>query len=311
MKLDALSLHPYEIPLANGQKRAGILINGCGDVAPLPKWSKETLDEALEEIHQKKKALLAVDCLEQLKSLSLLPSVHFGVESALLAVLNPLPEYSVPVSTLLMGSVKEIKEQAILRHKEGYTSAKLKVSNLTFDEAAHVIHELKDVFHLRIDVNRAWNTQDSLRFFAQFPQDAFDYVEEPFQNPHDLKLFTHPLAVDESFPQDLTLEELAALPMLKALIYKPTMQGGLSGCIPLKEWAEKKGVSIVLSSSFESDVGLACVASIAKRLSLTAPVGIGTYHFLSRFFCDPPFEFSKGQVRIPSQSDAVRYLRKT
>jgi o-succinylbenzoate synthase len=297
MKFDPLTLYPYQIPLTSGQKRAGVLVklgeSAWGDVAPLPKWSKETLEEALEELCRKKDAILAMEWmaheyLEQLKSLKLLPSVHFGIESALLSLLDPLPEYSVPVSALLMGSPEEILAQGKKRHSEGYASAKLKVSNLSFDEAAHVIRELKDLFYLRIDVNCAWSTEESLRFFEQFPQDAFDYVEEPFQNPHDLKLFTHPLAVDESFPQDLTLEELEGMPVLKALIYKPTIQGGMAGCIPLQKWAEKRGVSVVLSSSFESGVGLAHIAGMARRLGLQAPVGIGTYHYLGRFLCEPP-----------------------
>lgn len=218
--------------------------------------------------------------LEQLVSLNLLPSVHFGVESALLSWLKPLSEYSVLRSALLMGSLEEILEQANLRRNEGYVSAKLKVSNLSFDEAAYVIRALKDQFCLRIDVNRAWSTDESLRFFKQFPKNAFDYVEEPFQNPHDLKYFTHPLAVDESFPGDLNLKELESLPMLKALIYKPTIQGGLAGCLPLQKWAEKRGISIVLSSSFESDIGLVNIASMAHRLSLSAPIGVGTSHFM-------------------------------
>lgn len=191
-----------------------------------------------------------------------------------------------------MGSPAEIFEQAALRHKEGYTSAKLKVCNLSFEEASQIIHQLKDLFRLRIDVNRAWKTEESLRFFAQFPLDTFDYVEEPFQNPNDLAQFPHPLAIDESFPQDLSLQQLESLPTLKALIYKPTIQGGLLGALSLNEWANKRGIALVLSSSFESDLGLAHVASIAKRLALVAPVGIGTYHYLKDHLCAEPLRFS-------------------
>lgn len=279
-----LFLHPYEISLTTGQVRAGVLvkIDGSepGDVAPLPGWSKETLDDALEELHKRKDDILSITDLEQLESLNLLPSVHFGVESALLSLLDPLPQYSSQKSALLMGSPHEILEQADLRQKEGYTSAKLKVSNLSFEQAFTLIHQLKEIFSLRIDVNRAWNTADSLNFFAQFALDAFDYVEEPFQNPQDLKHFTHSLAVDESFPQDLSLKELELLPTLKALIYKPTIQGGMARCLPLKEWGESRGISIVLSSSFESAIGIRHIAAMAHRLSLKAPTGTGTSHFL-------------------------------
>jgi o-succinylbenzoate synthase len=313
MRIQTLTLHSYEVPLTNGQIRSGALINitdehgnsGWGDISPLPKWSKETLEGSLLSLNQKQHDILKIDwtarnCLNELANLKLLPAASFGLESALLSIVSPLSAYRVQTSALLMGSPKDIFEQADLRHIEGYTSAKLKVSNLSFEEAFHIINQLKDKFSLRIDVNRAWTTPDSLRFFSQFPLDTFDYVEEPFQNPNDLTQFLHPLAVDESFPEDLSLAQLEALPTLKALIYKPTIQGGMAGCISLHEWASKKGIDLVLSSSFESDLGLANVASIAHRLSLSAPVGIGTFYFLSDHICATPLQFSNSVASIPA-----------
>ena len=314
MKIQTLELHPYEIPLINSQMRAGVLINiidtkgnsGWGEIAPLPKWSRETLEEALEQLDLKLPAIIKREwtvetCFEKLARLRLLPAISFGLESALFSLLEPLSEYCVPTSALLMGSPKEILEQANSRHQEGFNSAKLKVGHLNFNEAQRLIHQLKDRFHLRIDVNRAWTTSESLKFFSEFPLDTFDYVEEPFQNPHDLAQFLHPLAIDESFPLDLSLKKLELLPRLKALIYKPTMQGGMLGCLPLLKWTKKRGIHLVLSSSFESDIGLANIASIGHRLSLTSPIGIGTYHHLNKYLSAKPFRFFDGFASIPSR----------
>jgi O-succinylbenzoate synthase len=310
MKLQSASLYPYQTEFKN-RTRLGGLVNivskegkeGWGDIAPLPHFSKETLEQSINQWVVKKQAILNMDWTEsnylnELAKLSLYPSVCFGLESALLALLAPLPAFSISTSALLMGSPKEILEQARLRHSEGFTSAKLKVSNLSFEEAYSLIQQLKDTFYLRIDVNRAWDTEDSLRFFSQFPKDAFDYIEEPFKNPKELAQFQHPLAIDESF-EDLSLEELEKLPTLKALIYKPTLQGGLLGCMPLHKWALKRGVSLVLSSSFESDIGLGAIASIAHRLSLSAPIGIGTYHHMAEHLCSC-LKFSQAHVQIPA-----------
>lgn len=315
MKIKIFSLHDYDIPLKNGQVRSGILINitnemgeiGWGDAAPLPHWSQETLEESSNLLNQKRQEIMKVDwtpsnCFQEIEKLHLLPSALFGLESSLLSLLRPLPEHIVPTSALLMGSAREIMQQAKLRLHEGYTSAKLKVSHLNFEEAAEMIHQLKDQFHLRVDVNRAWKTSDSLRFFEQFPLDTFDYVEEPFQNPHDLGLFPHPLAIDESYPRPLCLKQLESLPTLKALIYKPTIQGGMLNCLGLHEWTTKRGIELVLSSSFESDLGLAHIASMAHRLSLSTPIGIGTYHYLNQFLCSPPLHFSHSFLSIPAES---------
>ncbi len=294
MKIDRILLHPYEIAFTTGLRRLGVWIqimdwegrSGWGDVAPLPKWSRETLECSIRQFHEKKGEIRYIDwvlqnCFVELAKLQLLPALSFGLESALLSLLDPLAE-GVPLlrSALFMGTPVEILEQAKLREEEGYTSAKLKVSNLLPEEAKQLIMQLKDRFHLRIDVNRAWTTRDSLQFFSQFPLDTFDYVEEPFQDPLDLAQFSHPLAVDESFPKDFSLADLEKLPTFKALIYKPTIQGGILEALPLHEWATRRGIALVASSSFESDLGLASVASMAHRLSLTSPVGIGTSHFI-------------------------------
>jgi len=305
MKISTLSIHPYQIPLTNGQIRSGALIcitneaqnRSWGEVAPLPKWSQETLDQSLDQIDCHRQRLQEINWSidnwqEALAELSLYPSVVFGLESALLALLDPLPAHTIPTSALFMGSAQEILAQAKLRYQEGFSSAKLKVNQLSFAEAEQVIRSLKDRFHLRIDVNRAWDASDALDFFSQFSKNTFDYVEEPFKNPQDLPRFTHPLAIDESC---LSLNQLKALPTLKTLVYKPTVRGGILGCLPLLDWTKKNNVSLVLSSSFESDIGLASIASMAYRLGLTSPIGIGTYHYMPH----SSLQFIQDKVRIP------------
>lgn len=299
MKIQTLSHFVYENKFLNGHPRLGLLLcltdekggTAWGEVSPLPGWSQESLEDCLRQLSEYRSEILHTDwtistLLEQLQTFNFFPSFLFGLESALFSLLSPLSNYKAPVSALLMGPYEEILKQAEIRQKEGYVSAKVKVSNLTFEEAFHVINQLKERFHLRIDVNRAWKTKDSLQFFSRFPLDSFDYVEEPFQNPQDLHLFPHPLAIDESFPKDLPLEKLDLLPTLKNLVYKPTLQGGILGFLPLYKFALKKNISIVLSSSFESAVGLTHIASMAHRFSLLSPIGIGTYHHLQDQFSD-------------------------
>lgn len=311
MNIKKLTFHPYEISLNNGFARKSLLLHitdtagneGWGEIAPLPKWNKETVEDCERQLTEKQSKITQIDwdqetVLKEIENLHLFPSVTFGLESALLSILSPLPPFSVGASALLMGSTNEILEQAEQREREGFRSAKLKISQLSFKEADAVIRELKDRFRLRIDVNRAWTTADSMQFFEKFSLDTFDYVEEPFQNPHDLPHFKHPLAVDESFPTDLTLKQLESHPSLKALIFKPTVQGGIKECISLKPWLDKHKIDLVLSSSFESDLGIATIASVACRLSLRAPIGIGTYFYLNETILSFPLQFSNSTVAI-------------
>lgn len=297
------------IQIISHEKRAYVglqPLRGWGEIAPLPGRSLETLEDCLEKIRKQEATILSFDwttlnVLEKIPTLDLPPAASFGLESALLAITDPLGPYQVEASALFMGSLADILKQAKERELEGFKSAKLKVNQLTFKEAALAVYELKDRFYLRIDVNRAWTTQDSLHFFSQFPLDTFDYVEEPFQDPRDLAHFTHPLGVDESFPNDLSLRDLESLPTLKALVYKPTIQGGLAYLKPLHEWTQNRNLDLVLSSSFESDLGLAQIASLARRLDLKRPLGIGTYHYLQKKHATPPLSWEGPNFLIPAQ----------
>lgn len=307
MNLRELLLHPYAIPLVNGTLRSGLIVqivneneeSGYGEIAPLPSWSRETLEEAKQQIELHKERILSLSWTKTslangLKNPSLFPSVSFGLESAFLSLLSPLSPFKMPISAFFLGTPEEVWTQAQQRHKEGYTSAKLKIGHLSFAEAKRLIMKLKDLFFLRIDVNRAWETENSLRFFSAFAKTDFDYVEEPFQNPGDLAYFSHPLAVDESFPSSLSLNRLTKLPTLKALIYKPTLQGGLIHAKGLDTWCKKQKVSLVLSSAFESDIGLSYIASIGKRLGLSSPLGIGTHVYLTKYLSEKTWSIDKG-----------------
>lgn len=318
MKIQTCSFHTFEIAHTTDLKHKGIFIHlideqgrsAWGEATPLPKRSQETLEEALSQFHDILPKILNFEWtpdsyLQAIQEMNLFSSVIFGLESALSNLLHPFKEFALPTSALLMGSPAQILEQAQRRFQEGFSSAKLKVSNLSFQDAARLIHALKDMFRLRIDVNKAWNTSDSLNFFRQFPLDTFDYVEEPFQNSLDLDHFPHPLAIDESYPHSLSLQQLESLPTLKAIIYKPTLQGGMLACLPLCSWANHRNVKIVLSSSFESDLGLTQIALLAYRLNLTCPIGIGTYHYLETPMCIPHLEFDKSVVHVPATLDIL------
>ncbi len=286
-------------------KRTGLIIQlttedgktSQGEIAPLAGWSSETLSEAEQQLREKKSALVQTDWFLENYSDHLkdyLPSCHFGLESALLQLLDPLPRGSVEISALFMGSYEEILKQATLREKEGFRVAKLKISSLELRDAKKLIRLLQHRFRLRIDVNSAFETEDALRFFSDFSADSFEYVEDPLKHVEDLPFFSHPLAVDESFRKKISLLDLAKIPHLKALVYKPTLQGGLGFCRPIHDWTQKQGIALVLSSSFESPRGLQGIAAMGRRLKISHPLGLGTCHYTDegQDFAQGAFHFS-------------------
>lgn len=301
MKIEKTQLSSYELPLTFGDTRHGLLVrienekgqSAEGDAAPLPGRSQETLQEALHQLKAICKPLRSVEWtletyLEELLKLNLLPSVHFAIESALLSLIDPMPVRSIDTAALLMGHCTEnILKIAALKQAEGYTCAKLKIGNLSFEDAIRVTTELKNIFKLRIDINNAWPRPDCLRFFSLFPLDSFDFVEDPLPHFSDLKYFPHPLAIDMHLTHDCTLSKLESLPNLKAIVYKPTVQGGLTKARHMHHWAKQHGIKMIISSSFESDIGHLHLIHFAQRLGLTEPIGIGSYHYLKNMTTKP------------------------
>lgn len=286
MKKISLSFIPYEAPYLFGKIRRGSLIKAVsedgafslGEIAPLPGWSKDSLQEALSSI--KKQQAFIESChwsfdtvFSQLQKLELTPSALFGLETALLGLLDPISYEELEESALFMGSYKEVLLQA---EKSACKSAKVKVSTFSPLEIKSLVKELSPRFCLRLDANRAFTKKEAIERFSAL--EGIDYVEEPLKEP-GLSVLPFPIAIDESYPSYISLEELKRLPNLKAIVYKPTILGGITNCKPLLFFAKESGVKIVLSSCFETSIGQKGIKSMAKRLNLSSPLGMGTKDF--------------------------------
>lgn len=310
MKIKHLLVSPYEFTYAHGYRRQGALIKiendegeqARGDLAPLPERSKESLAEALEQLKKHHFLLTSLEWdkntfLEELAALSLFPSVSFALESALFSLFQGDISYSLETAALLMGnSVEDILQLAALRKKEGFTCAKLKISNLPPQEAFTVVDALKGLFKLRIDANSRWSLRESIRFFSQFPLDTFEYIEDPASSLEELHHFPFPLAVEEPLSRGVSLSLLENIPTIKAITYKPTVQGGCLVGQRYKQWTDSRGIALVLSSSLESAVGHFHLVATAGRLGLNSPLGIGTYPYLNQ--CSPHYklQFNHGKA---------------
>lgn len=311
MKIRQIKLDPYNFVYAQGYKRFGAFVkieseegSGEGDLAPLPERSRESLLQAMNQLQENQTRLTSIEWnetsfLEQLAELHLLPSVAFALESALFTIFTPQTSYSVDVAALLMGnSLKQILTIATERKKDGFTLAKLKIGNLPPADALTAINELKGMFKLRIDVNSRWSLSDSIRFFSQFPIETFDYIEDPVPSIDELRHFPYPIAVEEPISKGIPLALLETIPTLKAVYYKPTVQSGYLAGLRFKQWADKRGVAFILSSSIESDIGHYHLVATAGRLKVTSAIGIGTYHYLDRYFSERRLVFRNGKVSI-------------
>lgn len=254
MALLKRTLYRYARPFQEGM-REGVLIRlesangqvGWGEVSPLPGFSQETLEEAIEDLLEGKE--------------SELPSVQWGQAAALLDLLAPLEVESIPVRTL---------------HEE-----KIKVGHLTLEDALEKVEGAQGV-----DMNRQWTLEDALALAEKCPH--IEYFEEPLQEGEDHASFPHPVALDESLR-----EEEWGYPNVKAHVIKPTLHG-----YPLPK--KVKGVDFILSSSYESEIGIYQIAKLAVRLNLPLiPMGLGTCHLFEDALFEEEPHVKNGQLYFP------------
>ncbi len=250
---------------------------GLGDIAPLPPWSQESLDAAMQDAH---------------KGCFALPSCNFAFDAAKLMLSRAPAPLRLPVAPLIQNSADA---QAFIGKA---TSAKIKLGHLSDEEARALIQALQGKFRLRVDLNRKWPLERSRSFFAQFSPEIFEYIEEPCTTLEDLFAFPFPLALDETL-REHPLEKLLAIPTLQALIYKPTLHGGLSIARTLKTAAQKRHIDLIFSSCYESGVGIRAIAYFAEELNLTEkPFGIDTYRYLHEDVLKERLNFQPGWINI-------------
>jgi O-succinylbenzoate synthase len=119
---------------------------------------------------------------------------------------------------------------------------KLKVGHLRPEEALRLVDKTR-AKEIRVDVNRRWSLEEAL-FFAE--RASVFFIEEPCQ---DLLAFSQraslPIAIDESY--NGTFPSYA-----RYLIWKPTLRGPHF----------PKGIDIILSSAYETGVGIGSIARL-------------------------------------------------
>ncbi len=90
-----------------------------------------------------------------------------------------------------------------------------------------------------------------------------------------------PIALDETLPEtDFTT---LSLPNgIVALILKPSVLGGIEKTMQFATYAQNSGIKAVISSAFQSGIGLAAAANLAACMNQQdVPAGLDTYKWLA------------------------------
>jgi o-succinylbenzoate synthase len=178
---------------------------------------------------------------------------------------NTAKSKSRSLAALLSGEPEQALTQALASRSRGINTFKFKIGRpgeLQRELAAvqRLRAELGPEARLRLDANQALSVADAREFLPRFAACDLEFIEEPclpaeLAQLADLAL---PWALDESLAQ-------GARPRVgdRALIAKPTLQGGVTGSVALAEAARAIGAELIFSHAFEGPLGLGLSAALA------------------------------------------------
>ena len=340
LKIAHCRLYRYRLPMAaplalSGRvihEREGLLIRidddegatGWGDVAPLPSFSRESIEDAETAAAAVARRLPGAgvdsrgDGLESLLELepetAAPPSVRFGVEAALASLSRRNEKGTdadlacfdgiLPVNGLLSGSPEQVLAQACRLRNAGCRAVKLKVGTRTIAQDVDLTRRVRDTvgndMALRLDANRSWSLAQAVEFGREIGGSGVEFLKEPVADPACLVEFFDAtgiqVALDESL-LELRPDDLDGSRAVGAVVLKPTLLGGIGRASEWAARAQSANIRPVVSGCFESGVGLLALAEFAWSLTRDAvPAGLDTYRWLAADVVRPRIPVEPGAI---------------
>lgn len=302
--------------------------SGYGEVAPLPGFHNETLEAASENLQNLRSFLIDSEIPANLEELNngfekwfagknMLPSVRFGLEMAVLnlianqnnqslgALLSNTCQKTIALNGLISGNENEIIEQVKQLSLDGYQTIKIKVGRISVDEEIQIVSKVKKIINqrtrLRLDANRSWSILDAVRFGKAIGSDNIEYIEEPLSEINKVNSFYEqtgiPIALDESL-NEIPKEIFKNMNGLKAFVIKPSLLGGFERSMEFVRFGLENNIYSVISSSFESGIGLTALANFAASINPGVAMGLNTYKWFKNDLLENGINANQGKLDL-------------
>ncbi len=312
------------------------LVVGYGECGPLKGLSFDDRPDFEEKLEQYCREFTDLDLqlfswnvpivLSQIIS-SQFPSILFGFETAMLDFLGGGQHIlkksdftaglrSLPINGLVwMGSPAFMRQQIEEKLQSGYTTLKLKIGAIDFEQECELLAQIRDRFPadqitLRVDANGAFRPDEAMAKLERLATYGLHSIEQPIRaGQPDLlaDLCRHsplPIALDEELIGQM--EYVHKFRLLKKIqpqfiVLKPTLLGGFRHCDEWIELAGRLNIGWWLTSALESNIGLSAVAQYTAQFKHLIPQGLGTGQ-LYHNNVDSPLVVEQGQLRYnPAQ----------
>ncbi len=272
----------WVVAIADGEGRWGF-----GEIAPLSGVHVETVESVREEILRRLRCWSVALLVEGWHDPGP-PVVAFGLEMARDALRTPPRTVTVPLNALLRGT----------EPLPGYRAHKMKVGRLPVGLEIERVREsaasLPPGALLRLDANQSWTLDEARRFCGGVAGLPIDYLEEPLRDPTRLAKLDAPfdIALDDTLwhasdPVGVSAVDVSAVDVL---VLKPSVVDAAR--------RSRLGKRVVISSVFETGLGLSRLAALAAEITPDEPAGLDTWRWLARDLVDPPVRAQGGSLTV-------------
>lgn len=263
-------------------------ITAYGEAAPLPDRSSESLSQVVHQLENNSSDINRLFQAEPVPGglddffhkCNIVPSLRFALDTlaynysiqarkSSLTQFDDSPKRIAVNATIPISTETDTLLAARQARQDGYNTFKLKVGR-DFSKELSLLKKLRAHFPdvtLRLDANRAWETDEAIRNLSLLQELNIEYCEEPINRPtySTLKELSEyspvSLALDETLTDLSVIREV--VPFTPFLILKPMTIGKFSDLFATKRLADSHEHTVVLTTSLESGVGRLMTAVLA------------------------------------------------
>ena len=276
----------------------GLSFDDVSDYETKLQWVCDQINLGLDNLH---------------KELYNYPSIQFGLEQALLSLKSQdkfelfpskftLGLDSIPINGLIwMGSNSFMKNQIKEKLKAGFSTIKMKIGAIDFDEELALLKSIRNIFsskevELRVDANGAFHPKEALEKLKKLSDLEIHSIEQPIKKSQYIEM-AHlcektpiPIALDEELIGITTKKykkKLLRQVKPQYIILKPSLVGGIRGSNEWIKIAENNKIGWWITSALESNVGLNAIAQYTYTLKNKLPQGLGTGNLFTNNITSP------------------------
>lgn len=220
-------------------------------------------------------------------------------------------------ATLAAGGIDETVLAAAAAVGSGFRTLKLKVgaterSSTLVDRVRAVRQAVGPRIAIRLDVNGTWDLEGALERLRLLEPIGLQYVEQPLPvgargGAAQLRAASGvPIAADEAVTSPEAAIALVELGAADVLVVKPARVGGPGAAAAISAVAAESGVPVVISSLFETGIGLAAAVACAAALpdvdgwpAAERDHGLATAGVLAHDLLLEPLRIEAGRIRAP------------